>query len=184
MKIRGVFLATSMAVILASCNNSGVDQKEFDKLKNQVERFQSKEQIIGISNVYSDAAAQQDKELFRDLWTEDSEWIIGSPINKTFKGRDNIADAFENLLGGWEFFVQLNTSYNVDLSEDGKSATSNFYMNEIARNEKLSNYNLAQYKDKLVKEDGQWRFKVREYKVIYLDTTALRGQAFQRTKRQ
>ncbi|QCW99466.1 hypothetical protein FGM00_04835 [Aggregatimonas sangjinii] len=184
MKLNKSILLLACTMVGVACTNSSVERKEFLELKTEFERFRDKEQIVALSNVYSDAAALQDKKLFQSLWAENSKWIIGPPINKTFKGRDSIANAFENLLSDWEFFVQLNTSFNVDLSEDGKTATANFYLNEIARNAKMSNYNIASYKDSLIKKDGKWLFKTREYKVIYLDTTALAGQAFQRVENQ
>ena len=166
-------------ILATSCNDtSSVSQDEFDKLKSDFTHLSDKQQIVGLSNAFTDAAGQKDKELFRSLWAEDGEWIIGPPIGKTFRGRDNIADAFEHLISSWEFFVQLNSGYNVDLNEDGKTATANFYLNEIARGTNASNFNLANYQDEVVKKDGRWYFKTRNYNVIYLDTTGLKGTAF------
>ncbi len=181
MKVKPASLFAAL-VLTVSCSQNYVTQEEFEALKLKTERFKDKEEIVGLSNVFTDAAARSDKELFRDLWVEDGIWQIGPPINKTFKGRDEIADAFEHLLASWEFFVQLNSGYNVDLAKDGKRATANFYLNEVARNAEISNYNLANYQDELIKKKGRWYFKKRTYNVLYLDTTALKGQAFQRKK--
>lgn len=59
---------------------------------------------------YADAANRVDVDLFRSLWTDDAEWVIGPPINQHFTGRDEVVAAFEHLLGSWDFFVQLSTS--------------------------------------------------------------------------
>ncbi|MBC7935520.1 MAG: hypothetical protein H7Y86_09245 [Rhizobacter sp.] len=82
-----------------------------------------------------------------------------------------------NIYWGWEFFVQLTASYHTKI--DGDSATANFYVNAIARiKDGDSNYNLAMYQDKLVFKDGKWLFKQRNYNVLYLDQSPLKGKAF------
>ncbi len=182
--VKSTIGAISLLILTASCNEtSTVSQEEFDQLKADFTHLSDKQQIVGLSNAFTDAAGQKDKELFRSLWAEDGEWIIGPPIGKTFKGRDSIADAFEKLIGSWEFFVQLNSGYNVDLNDDGETATANFYLNEIARGENISNFNLANYQDEVIKKDGRWYFKTRNYNVIYLDTTSLRGTTFKALKK-
>ncbi len=170
---------TFLIVVCVACADSNtVNQEEFNQLKADFTHLSDEQKIVGLSNAFTDAAGQKDKELFRSLWAADGEWIIGPPINKTFKGRDSIANAFEHLIDSWEFFVQLNSGYNVHLSNEEKTATANFYLNEIARNAKVSNFNLATYRDKLVKVNGRWYFKERNYVVKYLDTTELRGTTF------
>ena len=167
-----------MTCVISCTESASVSKSEFEKLKTDFTHLRDKQEIVGLSNAFTDAAGQKDKELFRSLWAEDGEWIIGPPIGKTFKGRDSIADAFEHLIGSWEFFVQLNSGYNVDLNPDGKTATANFYLNEIARGAGTSNFNLANYQDEVVKIDGRWYFQKRNYNVIYLDTTSLSGNSF------
>jgi ketosteroid isomerase-like protein len=139
--------------------------------------LENQQLIITTAHQFSDAANRKDAALYRSLWAADAKWIIGPPINKEFNGLDEVVHAFEHLLAGWEFFVQLTTSYNISI--DGNTATANFYVNEIARsNEGASNYNLAMYRDKLVFENGKWLFKERNYTVLYLDQSPLKGTAF------
>ncbi|WP_430905542.1 nuclear transport factor 2 family protein [Maribacter sp. 2-571] len=180
MTIRTITVFLLGAILNSCADASSVSKDDFEALQSEFIRFKDKQLIVGLSNAFTDAAGQKDKELFKSLWAEDGEWIIGPPIGKTFKGRDSIANAFEHLIGSWEFFVQLNSGYNVDLSADGKTATANFYLNEIARGSNSSNYNLANYQDELIKKDGGWFFKKRNYHVIYLDTTSLRGKSFRK----
>ncbi|MBC7938051.1 MAG: nuclear transport factor 2 family protein [Rhizobacter sp.] len=139
--------------------------------------LENQQLILTLAHQFSDAANRKDAALYRSVWTDDSKWIIGPPINQQFDGVDEIVAAFENLLGGWEFFVQLTASYHIKI--DGNSATANFYVNEIARiKDGDSNYNLAMYQDKLVLKDGKWLFKERNYNVLYLDQSPLKGIAF------
>lgn len=136
-------------------------------------------EIKRLAERYSDAANRVDVAQFRSLWTEDAEWLIGPPINQRFQGRDEVVGAFEHLLGSWDFFVQLSTSCGITLH--GDTATAHFYVNEIARAKPdgtNSNYNLARYSDELVRVDGTWLFKKRDYQVLYLDQTPLTGTAF------
>jgi ketosteroid isomerase-like protein len=133
--------------------------------------------IIRKMHLYSDAANRKDAALFRSLWTAKSLWEIGPPINQSFSGADAITEAFMHLLDSWEFFVQLTSSYHITIN--GDTATAFVYVNEIARSKTgQSNYNLSQYQDKLILENGEWRFSERRYRVIYLDQTPLEGTAF------
>ena len=83
---------------------------------------------------------------------------------------DEIVSAFEHLSGGWEFFVQLTSSYHLKI--DGATATANFYENEIARiKDGSSNFNLSIYKDTLVFKNDQYNFEERNFNVLHLDKT-------------
>ncbi len=136
-------------------------------------------EIRRLADHYADAANRVDAGLFASLWTPDAEWLIGPPINQHFRGREQVLVAFTHLLGSWDFFVQLSTSAAITVT--GDTATANFYVNEIARarpDGTNSNYNLARYSDELVRVDGTWLFKKRDYQVLYLDQKPLTGSAF------
>lgn len=139
--------------------------------------FENHQAILILENQFSDAANRKDAELYRSLWAANSKWTIGPPINQEFVGIDAIVNAFTHLLGSWEFFVQLTSSYHIKI--EGETATANFYVNEIARIKNgASNYNLSMYQDKMVFEKGRWLFAERAYKVLYLDESPLTGTAF------
>lgn len=145
----------------------------------EVQQLQDEYAIRKLAEQYSDAANRVDAALFRSLWIEDATWIIGPPINRQFVGLDNIVNAFSHLLSSWDFFVQLSTSANIQVH--GDTATANFYVNEIARGQPdgtNSNYNLSRYTDELIRVNGHWLFRKRDYRVLYLDQTPLTGTAF------
>ncbi len=142
--------------------------------------LENQQLILTLAHQFSDAANRKDAALYRSLWTAESKWIIGPPINQLFEGIDVVVDAFVHLLASWEFFVQLTSSYHIKIN--GTTATANFYVNEIARiKDGVSNYNLAVYNDKLVFENGRWLFAERNYNVLYLDQSPLKGIAFAHT---
>lgn len=144
---------------------------------SQYEEMKAHFAILAQAHRYSDAANRKDSKLFRSLWAEDSNWTIGPPINRSFNGVDEIVDAFVHLLDSWEFFVQLTSSYSIQIN--GNKARAHFYVNEIARSRTgESNYNLSQYEDNLVYQNGQWLFTERNYRVIYLDSSPLKGISF------
>ncbi|MEL7124299.1 MAG: nuclear transport factor 2 family protein [Bacteroidota bacterium] len=137
-----------------------------------LESFIDKEKIRELTARFADAANRQDSSQFRALWANESVWRIGPPINKEFCGQDEIVGAFEVLLNSWEFFIQLPSTGTIEIHDS--RATSSFYINEIAKSkEGKSNYNIANYQDKLIKENGEWRFTERNYQVIYLDESPL-----------
>lgn len=139
--------------------------------------LENQQLILTLAHQFSDAANRKDAVLYRSLWATESKWIIGPPINKDFSGADEIVNAFIHLLYNWEFFVQLTCSYHIKI--EGNTATANFYVSEIARiKDGMSNYNLAMYQDQLIFENGKWLFRERNYKVLYLDQSPLKGTAF------
>lgn len=132
--------------------------------------------IRALADKFSDAANRKDGELFKSLWAEDGEWIIGPPINLSFKGRENMSASVIHMLELWDFFVQLTTS-GVVLVE-GDKASARFYVQEIARDKvnKKGNFNLSMYEDELIKVKERWCFSKRVYHTIYQDAPEYQGQ--------
>ncbi len=146
-------------------------------LEERITAIEDENAIRALSYKFADAANRIDVELFKSLWMAHGEWTIGPPINQHFVGIDEISTAFSGLLASWGFFVQLPAGGNIQINKE--TATAHFYVNEIAHSKSgVSNYNLAQYEDKLLKENGVWRFVKRNYKVIYLDQSPLLGTSF------
>lgn len=145
--------------------------------EERIIQIENENAIRALTYKYADAANRIDKDLFASLWVEDSEWIIGPPINAHFTGRNNIVEAFDGLLHSWDFFVQQPVGGNFTIA--GNTAKASFYINEIARSKDgVGNYNLSRYDDELIKVDDAWFFVKRNYKVIYLDQSPLNGTSF------
>jgi ketosteroid isomerase-like protein len=153
------------------------EEISLETLYARVQRLEDEILIRDLTYSYADAANRVDATLFASLWTEEGQWLIGPPINLAFQGRENIVQAFRQLLGRWDFFVQQPVGGNLTI--EGDRATAYFYVNEVARGKDgIGNYNLAQYADQLVKREGKWYFQQRDYRVIYLDQAPLKGTAF------
>jgi hypothetical protein len=132
-------------------------------------------EIRALADKFSDAANRKDGAMFESLWAKEGVWKIGSPINVEFMGKANMGSSVTHMLGLWDFFVQLTGPGVIMI--DGDKATARFYVNEIARktDDKSGNYNLSQYEDELIKEDGKWVFAKRTYNTIYQEAPNYKG---------
>jgi ketosteroid isomerase-like protein len=134
--------------------------------------------IRSLGETFADSANRHDYDRFADLWTEDAVWEIGSPINVRFEGRAAIRQGVEDLLGRWDFFVQMPHAFDVRI--EGDEAVAYWTIHEVARSRDLvaGNSNFSLYLDELSRTPQGWRFRSRRYRTIYSDQTALTGQSF------
>jgi SnoaL-like domain len=132
-------------------------------------------EIRALADKFSDAANRKDGDAFQALWAKNGTWKIGPPINMEFKGKENMGGSVTHMLGLWDFFVQMTGPGVITIN--GEKATARFYVNEIARKteDKSGNYNLSQYSDELIKEDGKWVFAKRTYNTIYQEAPNYKG---------
>lgn len=144
-------------------------------IEQQITAIADELAIRALADKFSDAANRKDGEMFQSLWAEEGEWIIGPPINASFKGSATMGENVVHMLGLWDFFVQLTTA-GVVLVE-GEKAFARFYVQEIARSKKdgKGNFNLSMYEDELVKIAGKWYFSKRFYHTIYQDAPEYHG---------
>jgi SnoaL-like domain len=131
--------------------------------------------IRALADKFSDAANRKDGALFQSLWATNGVWKIGDPINIEFTGKESMDVSVTQMLGLWDFFVQLTGPGVITIT--GDKATARFYVNEIARRaeDKMGNYNLSMYEDELVKENGNWLFSKRSYHTIYQEAPTYNG---------
>ncbi len=125
---------------------------------------------------FSDACNTRNIAAFHALWTPDGVWEIGKPFETRAEGADAIAQLCQDLLGMWEFFVQMTHSGVIQI--DGDTATARWTMHETASSPQATRYynNAGLYEDTLVCVNGRWLFKHRRYHYMYLDDSELRGQ--------
>lgn len=137
--------------------------------------------IRKLAQAFSDCANRVDGEGFADLWTEDAVWTIDPPVSETYAGRKTIVDAFISLLQKhWAFFIQMPTS-NVIVDSGPGWATLRCYVTEVAQShDGEGNRNHSVYEDRVVRTSDGWRFARRDYKTLYLDTSPLPGEIFER----
>lgn len=138
--------------------------------------LQDKFEIFELAYKFADAANRKDGTMFQTLWADEGAvWKIGAPINKEFSGKENMATNVTQMLGLWEFFVQMVTGGVVIL--DGNRAYARFYVQEIANSKQgTGNHNLSMYEDELIKKNGLWYFKTRTYHTIFQSMERQKGE--------
>ena len=135
---------------------------------------------------FSNCVISRDASVFRTLWTEDGVWDIAPPMNVHLEGADKIAEGFSHLMASWEFFVQMPHGGEIEIQ--GDRATATWLMNEVGKpvakpgEPAKGHFNYSTYTDELVKQNGAWKFKKRDYRFLYLDETPLAGQIIATTE--
>ena len=135
--------------------------------------------IRQLAAMFSDAAARNDMDLFRRLWTADAVWEIGDPNAARAQNVDAIVSMMEGLMGRWEFLM----THSGVITVAGDRATARFITQEFARGKDsaLAYNNLAMYDDQLLRDadgPGGWRFARRSYHYIWLDDSPIPGRGF------
>lgn len=146
-------------------------------------RLQNIEDRISIHELaarFSDAVNERNPAAFRDLWSDDGVWEIGSPLPMVAKGPDLIEAAFKRLLDPKPMFMQMTHTGVIEFV-DSDRATARFVVRE--RGEGIPGSgdfyeNLAVYYDDLVRSHDGWRFHRRRYEYRYLDTSPFAGDVF------
>ena len=127
---------------------------------------------------FSDTAILRDYNGFRALWTPDAVWEIKDPLPSQAAGTDAIVTMLQGLMNTFEFFVQMVHSGVITIS--GDAATARWVTQEMGRGKDDQRYynNYALYDDRLVRQNGEWRFARRSYDYMYLDDSAFMGKAY------
>ena len=146
--------------------------------------MQDEHEIRALLERYTTAVNLRDWPAYQACWTADAVWELLEPLNGRHVGLPAIMAEVTKTVETLEVFVQMTHSIVVrDLT--ATTAKAVVTLNEIGRPKPGSDFPfpsmfiLAMYFDDLVKQDGQWKFKQRTYKVAYWDATRLPGDAHQ-----
>ena len=121
-------------------------------------------EIQMLAQRYADAVVRHDADDWGACWAKDGEWDLGH--GEPMKGRDNIVEAWKGAMAGYPFAVFLVLPGIVEV--DGKKAKMVSYVEENLEGNDGNGFRVyGCYHDKLVKEDGKWKFAKRQYNVIY-----------------
>ncbi len=117
---------------------------------------------------YSGAAARLDIEEYLTFFTDDAQMYgILEMFGQTgpLVGKEALRGFFGPAFAGLEWLVQLNSITNIDIGEDGETATSSLGVQERAGGADRSIIMLGRYDDKLVLTDDGWKFTERRLTV-------------------
>ncbi len=146
--------------------------------------LQEEQAIRSLLERYTTAVNLRDWDTYRKCWSAHAVWDLWEPLNVKKEGIEAIMKEVMATVETLELFVQM--THSIAISEVSEStAKAIVTLNEIGKPFKGSSfpfpsmYILAIYFDDLVKENGQWVFAKRTYKVAYWDTNTLQGAIYQ-----
>ena len=127
---------------------------------------------------FADSATRSDYEMFRSVWTNDAEFIIGeAPHGQSAAGADDIVAMLRRLRAGKEFFVQFAVPGVIEI--DGDEATTRTFCQEAARGPGETYYrNHCVAFDRLRRSGDGWLFTSRSFQYLWLDTSPFAGTGF------
>jgi uncharacterized protein (TIGR02246 family) len=132
---------------------------------SRLDALEAREAIRALWAEYGRTLDARDFVAFSKLWARDAEFVGGGP---PVKGPAAIGAFLEKAIGtnypdskGKNFHLYFNES--IDVRGDRATAISKGgYVMATPDNTKADFLLLAEYRDELVKEDGQWKFRRRQ----------------------
>ena len=129
---------------------------------------------------YSGAAARLDIDEYLECFTDDG---VMHGILEMFGqtgplvGKDALRGFFGQAFDGLEWLVQLNSITDINIGEDGDTATTSLGVQERAGGANGSIIMLGRYDDRLVLTDDGWKFTERRLTVYKFGSVADGGAA-------
>lgn len=116
---------------------------------------------------YADAVNQRDAKSWGDTWAEDSEWSLPVvPGMEAVKGKQNIVNAWEESMKLFPFVHMI--AIVGELRFEGDRCVCRSYTAEVAVTKDGEEIRpRGQYDDVIIKENGEWKFQKRVFRVLY-----------------
>jgi hypothetical protein len=131
--------------------------------------------VRNLTGRYCDAVTRFDLDLFGRCWTADAAWVVPNVI--TTVGRDDIVELFGSLRTGFTLCVQELLSGVIEPVDDGSAAEARWQIRELQwAADRPARCLLGTYTDRIVLEDGSWRFARRQFDELYRGPTDLSGR--------
>ena len=125
---------------------------------------------------YCDAVVRFDTELFASCWVTHAEWVV--PNVATTAGREKIVRLFTKLRGGYRLCIQELLSGVIEVGE-GSGVDARWQIRELQwRSDGATVCVIGVYTDRVVFDDGAWRFARRQFDVLYRGPADLSGTLY------
>lgn len=129
--------------------------------------------ITHLAQQYADGVMQRDAEIWGNTWAEQGAWHL-SPDMDPVTGREALKGFWTNVMAGYPQVLHWVQPGLIEV--DGDTATARFYVQENIKDAEGQGFRVAGvYNDELIREDGQWRFAVRRFSVIYRGPVDMSG---------
>ena len=146
-----------------------------EALAAKVKRFEDMQQIADLLNEYGRALDTRDFKAYAALFAKDGSWSGG--LGTVSGGPQAVYDFMTSRIGGggrggrpsigFGSTYHIMSNFKIDVSGDTATATSRWTFVSAARGPGIQV--AGRYEDRLVREDGAWRFKSRQ---AFNDVTA------------
>ncbi|MFN3231491.1 MAG: nuclear transport factor 2 family protein [Alphaproteobacteria bacterium] len=135
--------------------------------------FEDRMEIQHLAQTYADGVMQRDAEIWGNTWAEDGTWNL-SPGMDPVSGRETLKAFWTQVMSGYPQVLHWVQPGLVDVN--GDTATARFYVQENIKDAEGNQFRVAGvYNDELVKENGAWKFKVRNFATLYRGPVDMSG---------
>jgi ketosteroid isomerase-like protein len=130
--------------------------------------------IRQLIEAYSDALNMRAFAAMAELFVKDAVWLVGPPFNLRFEGAQ-IAPNIASMVSNFPFLMQM--THGVMVEQTGDQATARTTVREVGQAADgasgLNSFGI--YHDSLVRTAFGWRFAVRRFQCLFLDTGPFPG---------
>jgi hypothetical protein len=139
-------------------------------------------QRLGIRELldrYHAAVNHLDFPLLTTLFAVDAVWEAAPPVGLRFQGREAVLAGLRTSMARQELLVQSNSGVVIEMTGPDEASVRSTLI-EFGREVGTGAgwRAIAFYYDRVVREDGVWRFRQRSLRVRYMEDVAVPGQLF------
>jgi uncharacterized protein (TIGR02246 family) len=169
-----VVAGISVSPVFGEAQRSG-SEATVEVLAAKVKRFEDMQQIADLLNEYGRALDTRDFKAYAALFAKDGSWSGG--LGTVSGGPQAIYEFMTSRIGGggrggrpsigFGSTYHIMSNFKIDVTGDAATATSRWTFVSAARGPGIQV--AGRYEDRLVREDGAWKFKSRQ---AFNDVTA------------
>ena len=127
--------------------------------------IENKLAIREVLDRYCDGVNQRDSEIWGSTWSKNAIWEIPHLEIKN-EGRENIVSIWSEAMKGYPFVHIMAQPAFIDIKGDEASMRS-YTLETAVLPDGTEIHPCGQYDDKLVTEEGEWKFSHRSFKNLH-----------------
>jgi hypothetical protein len=146
--------------------------------QTRLNQFMDEASIRNVIARFAESATTGDYDMFRTVWADDAEFVIGkAPQMQRATGVHDAVAMLRRLRTGRDFFVMFALPGVIAI--DGDEATTRTFCHESARGPGAKYYrNHCVAFDRLRRSGADWVFTSRSFQYLWLDTSPFSGDGF------
>ena len=130
-------------------------------------------EIQHLAQTYADGVMQRDAEIWGNTWAENGTWHLSAGMDPV-SGRETLKGFWTQVMSGYPQVLHWVQPGLIEVN--GDTATARFYVQENIKDAEGNTFRVAGvYNDELVKENGAWKFAVRNFATLYRGPVDMSG---------